>query len=174
MTIRLATINDIPDIVEIYDELIFLEEKGSGKTGWIRGVYPTIDTAYDALRENSLFVGFENETIVGSAIINKIQPDIYKNANWITSASDNEVMVLHTLSISSAFSGKGYGKDFVHFYENYALMNGCNLLRIDTNVINTPAINLYTTLGYKNIETLSCTYNNLENVEIVLFEKALL
>ena len=86
MTIRLATINDIPDIVKIYDELISLEEKGSCKTG------------------------------------------------WITSASDNEVMVLHTLSISSAFSSKGYGKDFVHFYENYALMNGCNLLRIDTNV----------------------------------------
>ncbi len=113
--------------------MISLEEKGSGKTGWIRGIYPTIDTAYDALKENSLFVGFENETIVGSAIINKIQPDIYKNANWITSASDNEVMVLHTLSI-----------------------------------------NLYTSLGYKNIETLSCTYNNLKNIEIVLFEKALL
>lgn len=133
MTIRSATINDIPDIVKIYDGLISLEEKGSGKTGWIRGIYPTIDTAYDALKENSLFVGFENETIVGSAIINKIQPDIYKNANWITSASDNEVMVLHTLSI-----------------------------------------NLYTSLGYKNIETLSCTYNNLKNIEIVLFEKALL
>ena len=133
MTIRSATINDIPDIVRIYDGLISLEEIGSGKTGWIRGIYPTIDTAYDALKENSLFVGFENETIVGSAIINKIQPDIYKNANWITSASDNEVMVLHTLSI-----------------------------------------NLYTSLGYKNIETLSCTYNNLKNIEIVLFEKALL
>ena len=133
MTIRSATINDIPDIVKIYDGLISLEEKGSGKTGWIRGIYPTIDTAYDALKENSLFVSFENETIVGSAIINKIQPDIYKNANWITSASDNEVMVLHTLSI-----------------------------------------NLYTSLGYKNIETLSCTYNNLKNIEIVLFEKALL
>ena len=133
MTIRSATINDIPDIVRIYDGLISLEEIGSGKTGWIRGIYPTIDTAYDALKENSLFVGFENETIVGSARINKIQPDIYKIANWITSASDNEVMVLHTLSI-----------------------------------------NLYTSLGYKNIETLSCTYNNLKNIEIVLFEKALL
>ena len=107
MKIRLATINDIPGIVSIYDELISIEEKGNGKTGWIRGIYPTKDTACDALKKGNLFVSIENETIVGSAIINKIQPDIYRNASWITSASDDEVMVLHTLSISPAFSGKG-------------------------------------------------------------------
>lgn len=37
MKIRSATINDIPDIINIYDELISIEEKGAGKTGWIRG-----------------------------------------------------------------------------------------------------------------------------------------
>ena len=73
-----------------------------------------------------------------------------------------------SLSISPAFSGKGYGKDFVHFYEDYALAHGCNLLRIDTNVINTPAISLYKSLGYIDVGTLSCTYNDLENIEIIL------
>lgn len=173
MKIVPATKNDIPDIVNIYDELIFIEEEGAGKTGWIRGIYPTKDIAYDALKAETLFVGKENGNIVGSAIINKIQPDIYKNASWITSASCDEIMVLHTLSISPAFSGKGYGKDFVNFYENYALSSGCSLLRIDTNIINTPAISLYKSLDYIDIGTLSCTYNGLKKVEIILFEKQL-
>lgn len=49
MKIRSATINDIPDIINIYDEQISIEEKGAGKTGWIRGIYPTKDNARDAL-----------------------------------------------------------------------------------------------------------------------------
>lgn len=75
-----------------------------------QGIYPTKDNARDALDAETLFVGTEDETIVGSAIINKIQPDIYRKASWITSASDDEVMVLHTLSISPAFQAKAMAK----------------------------------------------------------------
>ena len=42
--------------------------------------------------------------------------------------------MLHTLVIDPEVSGRGYGKQFVAFYEEYARENGCKVLRMDTNL----------------------------------------
>ena len=47
--IRKATAADIPAVTAIYDALLDREEQGLLTTGWTRGVYPTEQTARDAL-----------------------------------------------------------------------------------------------------------------------------
>lgn len=170
--IRKATENDLQAVNAIYDDIHAAEEHGIASIGWIRGVYPTIDTAELALKNNELFVFVEEDgQIVGAAIINQKQVDSYRNGNWSYDAPDNEVMVLHTLVISPKASGKGYGKAFVKFYEKYALAHNCHYLRIDTNARNYTARTMYKNLGYQEIGIVPTTFNGIEGVQLVLLEK---
>lgn len=173
MIIRKATQNDIDDINKIYNKIHYLEEKGLVTIGWIKDVYPTIKTAKEALTRDDLFVIEDEGTVVASAIINQIQVNEYKNANWKYDTKENEVMVLHCLVADPNKSGKGYGKEFVSFYENYAKKHNCLELRMDTNARNTKARALYKKLDYQEIDIVDCTFNGIPNVKLVCLEKYL-
>ena len=49
MLVRKAVPADIPAVTAIYGALLDREERGELSTGWTRGVYPTEQTALDAL-----------------------------------------------------------------------------------------------------------------------------
>lgn len=174
MIIRKAKAGDIDAIENIYNK-IFSKEEESGKvtTGWERGIYPRRETAEAALKRNDMFVIEDEGSIVGSGVINKDQLDVYEKGKWKFAAKDSEVMVLHTLAIDPDKGGMGYGKRFVDFYENYARENGCKYLRMDTNERNKPARSLYKSLAFDEIDCLSCIFNGLEGVNLILFEKKL-
>ncbi|MDO5344694.1 MAG: GNAT family N-acetyltransferase [Lachnospiraceae bacterium] len=173
MRIRNATNKDLPAVAAIYDEIHTEEENGRACTGWIRGIYPTADTAKCALQREDLFVQEENGEIVGAAIINQQQVDVYRDGHWEYEVPDRDVMVLHTLVISPKASQKGYGRKFAAFYEQYALSHGCHFLRIDTNAINQPARALYKKLGYHEVGIVPTVFNGIEGVQLVLLEKNL-
>ena len=171
--IRKALESDIPAVAAIYDKLHTEEEAGRATIGWIRGVYPTEDTARQALSRGDLFVQEDGGAIVGAAIINQTQVDAYYGGPWQYAAEDNEVMVLHTLVIDPDAAGKGYGKRFVAFYEDYAIQNGCKVLRMDTNSRNLRARAMYAKLGYREAGIVPCVFNGIAGVGLVLLEKML-
>lgn len=174
MIIRRATTSDIDAIENLYNKILSKEEE-SGKvtTGWERGIYPRRETAETALEKEEIFVIEDEGDLVGAGIINKEQVDVYEKAKWKFSAEDSEVMVLHTLVIDPDKSGRGYGKNFVDFYEDYAREKGCKYLRMDTNEKNKPARSLYKKLGFEEIDCIPCLFNGLEGVNLILFEKKL-
>ncbi len=172
MLFRKATAADLDGVELLFDEVMTLEEK-EPSIGWIRGVYPTRATAESALQQEDLFVQEEAGALVGAAVINQLQVDVYAHAPWGYPAADEEVMVLHTLCISPRTRGKGYGKAFAQFYEDYALQKGCPYLRIDTNARNFKARAMYKKLGYQEIAIVPCTFNGIEGVQLVLLEKCL-
>ena len=174
MTFRLAAEADIPAIAEIYSDVHTSEEEGRAVIGWIRDVYPTEETARQALYRGDLFVGIDNGKIFGAAIINRTQVDAYADGDWAYKAPESQVMALHTLVISPKISGKGYGKKFVKFYEEYALKNGCPYLRMDTNARNLRARTMYKKLGYQEIGIVPCVFNEIKGVQLVLLEKKLI
>ena len=172
--IRKANMNDIHKIVEIYDKILSNEEKGLTTIGWIRGVYPSINSANEALKRGDLFV-YENEEkiIQASAVINQSQVDVYIKGNWKSKVPDDKVMVLHTLTVDPSVSHKGIGKKFVEFYENYAKNNNCTELRMDTNEKNLIARKFYKKVGYTEVGIVKTVFNNIPNVNLVLLEKVL-
>ncbi len=170
---RKANEKDIFRVSEIYEEIHTLEEQGITSIGWIRGVYPTFDTAKNAFFKGELFIAENSGKIIGAAIINKKQMDSYKEGSWQYEASDEEVMVLHTLVISQKEAKKGFGTEFVGFYEKYAETSGCKYLRMDTNAKNKRARALYKKLGYTEIGIVDCVFNGIEGVKLVLLEKKL-
>lgn len=170
-TIRKAVNADIDFINEIYENVHLAHEKGLLYTGWVRGVYPTKKTAEDALLRKDLFVGIHEGKIVGTAIINKSQHDIYKKASWQYDFPDGEIMVLHTLVIDPNVKGKGFGSEFVKYYEEYAKKNGCRCLRIDTNELNNNARKFYKKAGYTERGIFPYVFNGIEGVKLVMLEK---
>ncbi len=174
--IRKGEEKDIDSIETIYDKILEREEKGLASIGWRRGVYPTRETARQGVGRSDMYV-YEDEAthkILAAGVINKVQLPIYAEGKWDIEATDDEVMVLHTLVVDPESAGRGIGKAFLAFYEKEARDGGCKALRIDTQAKNVMARALYSKLGYKEIGILACDFfNGIGSIELVLLEKAL-
>ena len=157
----------------IYERIHAAERRGELAIGWDPAIYPVRATAEAALAREDLFVCEEGGEILASAIVNQRQVDSYAGAPWAFSASEDEVMVLHTLTVDPLQSGKGIGSAFVAFYEQYAVQHGCPVLRMDTNARNLRARALYRRLGYREAAIVPCTFNGIPGVQLVLLEKEL-
>ena len=171
--IRKASPSDIDAVSLIYSSIHDEEEAGRLTIGWERGVYPVRKTAEDALRRGDLFVMEDSGSIIGAAIINHIQPEAYREGKWARDDSDCRILVLHTLVIAPGVSGRGYGTEFVRFYEAYALSLGCTALRMDTNARNMAARQMYKRLGYCEIGIVPTAFNGIAGVDLVLLEKVI-
>lgn len=162
------------DAIEgIYSRIIDAQETGGSFVGWQRGVYPTRQTALDALKRGDLFVCVDGGQVVAAAIINRIQVPVYAEVGWLCPAEPDEVMVLHTLVVDPLRAGRGYGTAFVAFYEGYARQSGCPVLRMDTNEKNAAARRLYARLGYREAGIVPCVFNGIKGVGLVCLEKKL-
>lgn len=138
----------------------------------IAAIYERIHDEEAALARGELYVEEAAGRVTGAAILNHQQVDVYTGAPWQIAAADDEVLVMHTLTIDPAAKGRGLGTAFAAFYERRARELGCTALRIDTNKRNTPALSLYRKLGYSEIDIVPCQFNGIDGVELVLLEKA--
>ncbi len=173
MSVRKAEERDLDQIARIYDAIHDEEEAGRAVIGWDRKIYPTLETAQAALQRGDLYVLEQNGVIAGAAVINQIQVDSYRDGNWNYEAEPGRVMVLHTLVIDPQLGGHGLGREFVSFYESYALSMGCPYLRMDTNERNHRARAMYRSLGYREAGIVPCVFNGIRGVGLVLLEKYL-
>ena len=171
--IRPATLQDLDAIDAIYQDIHTGEEAGRTTIGWVRSVYPTRTTAEASIRAGDMFVLEEDGQIVAAARINQEQVPEYANCPWAADAPPERVMVLHTLVVSPAHSGKGYGSRFVAYYEDYARAHDCPYLRMDTNARNQAARALYARLGYQEPGIVDCVFNGIPGVQLVCLEKTL-
>lgn len=73
---------------------------------WPRGIYPTEESAQEAMDKKELYVLKENQIIIGSVILNHDQDLGYENVDWQVAAKEDEVMVVHTLAIDPRLKGK--------------------------------------------------------------------
>jgi GNAT superfamily N-acetyltransferase len=171
--IRKAKASDIDKIALIYEGINDLEEAGKLSTGWIRGVYPTRETAKRAAEKDEMFVyEDENGDVAASAVINNFQDGVYEKCkNWSVKAPKDKIMVIHTLTVDQKCASKGVGRAFIEFYEKYAKEKGCVALRLDTNEKNERARAFYNKLGYRETGVFPCEFNGIPNVNLVLFEK---
>ncbi len=169
--IRKAAEADIPAVNAIYDALLTREEQGQLSTGWTRGVYPTEQTARDALCAGTLYVMEEGGRIVAAAKIDQAQMAQYAQCAWRHDAPPEQVLVLHTLVVDPTAKGRGHGTAFVRFYEELGRESDRPYLRIDTNARNTPARILYAKLGYTEAGIVAGVFNGIPDVQLVCLEK---
>lgn len=147
--IRKGEEKDITRIVEIYDDFLDHEAKYGTKTNWIKGVYPTEKNARAGLETGTLYVGELDGEIVGSYILNHIQPKEYAKLEWEFPGEKEEIIVIHTLCLDIKHQGKGLGKAFVDFAIEHGRRTGCKAMRLDTYELNEPAAKLYRKMGFR-------------------------
>ena len=171
MIIRKATKEDLLGIELVYLGVHTACENGELVTGWVRDIYPTKAFAATALERRDLYILEDEGNILGTAIINQIQPEAYRGAKWRYDVADNNILVLKTLAIHPTVNRKGYGKSFMKYYEQLAADMGIKYLRLDTNQRNDKARAFYKKLGYKEIDIVPCDFNGIPDVHLVLLEK---
>lgn len=155
--IRKAILKDVNSIEDTYNEHFQYELNHTAFTVFKKGVYPTKDDAERAIYAGALFVYEENGTIVGSIIIDKVQPIEYATIPWKEKLSEDEVMVIHLLMVRPSMSGKGIASSLIKFATELAQKNSCRALRLDTGSQNIPALSLYQKNGFEIIASASCT-----------------
>ena len=177
LTFRKATSDDLDDIVRIYDKSHDAEEAGLTTTGWKRGIYPVRSVAEASLERGDMYVAeltdedHPDPWVIATGVINQIQVDVYADCDWIYKGPDDDVSVLHTLSVDPDARGRGAGPAFVRFWEDLAAEEGCSILRIDTNALNKRARRMYAGLGYIESGIVPTIFNGLKNVDLVMMEK---
>ena len=99
MLVRKAVPADIPAVTAIYGALLDREERGELSTGWTRGVYPTEQTALDALAAGTLYVLEDGGRVAAAAKLDQNQMAQYSQCTWRHDAPPEQVLVLHTLVV---------------------------------------------------------------------------
>lgn len=138
MLVRKAVPADIPAVTAIYERFWIVRSAAMLSTA-DRGVYPTEQTALDALAAGTLYVLEDGGRVAAAAKLDQNQMAQYSQCTWRHDAPPEQVLVLHTLVVDPTVKGKGYGTAFVAFYEQLARETDRPYLRIDTNARNTPA-----------------------------------
>lgn len=108
--IRIAKESDLPAVAAVYEAILDHEDAtGLHYTGWKRGAYPTADTARNIFNAGTLYVGVDEDgTVWGSMNLNGVQLPEYKNGGWSIPAEDDQVAVIHTLTIHPDRAGRAW------------------------------------------------------------------
>lgn len=168
--VEVATIDDIDEIENLYDDLNDYLETGVNYSGWKKGIYPVRETAIEGIKSNTLFIIRKNGSIAGCVVLNHEQDATYLEATWDIDAPCDKVMVVHTLSINPKYMKQGISKKLMKFVKEYSKNLGMKAIRLDVSVQNSPAIALYEKLGYTYIETIDLGLKNLDRVWFKLYE----
>ena len=124
--IRIAKESDLPAVAAVYEAILDHEDAtGLHYTGWKRGAYPTAETARSIFNAGTLYVGVDEDgAIWGSMNLNGVQLPEYKNGGWSIPAEDDQVAVIHTLTIHPDRAGQGLARQMVAFAEDTARSQG--------------------------------------------------
>ena len=142
--IRKANLNDVDGIMDIVNQIV-VEMKESNNTQWDEN-YPNSETFINDIKNDSLYVDEFEGDLIGFVCINDVQPDEYKEMNWI---SDEDALVIHRMGINPKYRRQGKAKNLIRYAENLAMDNGIMYLKTDTNSMNIKMYNLFKKCGFR-------------------------
>lgn len=153
LEIRLAKISDYEKIKELYYSVIDDMKDTLYDLGWEKDLYPSNQYIQQSIEDNQLYIGIDNEKIVSTMILNHHNNEEYKDVEWLVEASQEEVIVIHTLAVSPLFRSKGIAEKMVKDAIRLAEEKRYKALRLDVLKGNLPAMKLYEKVGFNHIDT---------------------
>lgn len=142
MKLRKATRDDLNNFEDILNRV--LEVGKVTGLNWTEN-YPRKIHFEEDLKNDELYVLEDNKEIIGAVCLND-KYDI--NYNKINFSYSKRALLIHRLMIDGKFSNKGYGKKMIREIEKFALDNGYDSIKLDTNEKNKIAQKLYFGSGY--------------------------
>lgn len=145
MILRLATMNDLPDIWKII-QFAIAQRKADGSDQWQNG-YPNEQSILADIHHQHGYVIEENGNILlYAAIIFGID----ENYNEIEGAwlNEEDYVVLHRVAIAEIAKGRGIAMHLFKEVETMAKTKNVLNIRVDTNYDNIPMLKLIDRLHY--------------------------
>ena len=128
----------------------------------------------DSVQKGTMYViEDDNGHVLSAAKIDQNQGEEYARAQWKHATPPERVLVMHTLVVDPAHEGHGLGHNFIHFYEERARSLGCLALRMDTNMRNVAAREMYAKMGFEEAGEVACSFNGIPGVTLMCLEKYL-
>jgi GNAT superfamily N-acetyltransferase len=143
MIIRLATLNDIPGIMQLIAEVV-PAMNAAGNFQW-DNTYPNPEVFKNDIAHNQLWVADLDGDIGGIAAITTDQDQEYSEVGWDINET---AIVTHRLAVSMRYRGQGIAAKLLQQAEQEAVSRGIKTLRIDTNTNNNATQQLFPKLGY--------------------------
>ena len=173
LTIKQATLDDFDNVIQFYCDLIYDMQDAEFKTAWKMGVYPTEQLLRDAIINQSLFIAGIGDILVGAMILNNDCANEYNNAKWGVEATKEEVKVVHLLAVSLAYQRKGIAKQMLSKAVELCKKDSIKAIRLDILHYNSPAENLYKSLGFQHVGTMKLFYEDTGLTDFNLYELVL-
>ncbi|AEU36408.1 GNAT family N-acetyltransferase [Granulicella mallensis] len=143
MQIRLATSDDIPNIMQIVRRVVPLM-RASGNLQW-DDRYPNPEVFAQDVQLSQLWVADVDGTLAGMAAITTDQSPEYAQVGWDI---HELAIVVHRIAVDPDFAGRGIAIALMQQAETVARERGIAKLRVDTNTQNQVTQRLFPKLGY--------------------------
>lgn len=167
LVIRKASAEDVVAMGEFYEDVCGYLQAHVNYPGWRKGIYPSQETAAEAVEEGSLYVAFKDGVIVGSMILRHRPETGYDTVNWKRELPYDKVLVIVTFAVHPDYSGQGIAGRMIEYAEELAGRQGIQSLRLDVVEDNIPAVRLYEKHGF---EYMSIIDMGLEDIGLKWFK----
>ncbi|GAB4045127.1 GNAT family N-acetyltransferase [Spirosoma litoris] len=144
MTIRPATVSDIPALLNLLKNVIPLMHE-AGNFQW-DDQYPNATVFGNDITNEQLWVADIDGQLAGVAALTEDQEPEYAQVGFDL---NQRAIVTHRLAVDPAFRGQGVAVALLEQAEQLALERGIKFLRIDTNSENQSTQKLFPKLGYQ-------------------------
>lgn len=144
MIIRLATLTDIPQIMNLVADVVPIMI-AAGNFQWNKD-YPNVEVFTKDIELNQLWVTEIDNDIAGISAITTDQDDEYADAGLDIKET---AIVTHRLAVNIHYQGHGVAAALLWQAETEAINRQIKTLRVDTNTENQATQRLFPKLGYK-------------------------
>lgn len=167
-----AASNEFESIRAFYWDLIdSMRQDGKGDNiGWKKGIYPTDEFLKDSLADGTLFTLKDENELCGCVILNSTANEGYNGIKWSKALADSEILIPHALAVTPHRQGQGIGKCFMAKIFDFARESGKKAMRLDILATNTAAEKLYTSVGFRFVETKKLFYEDTGLTAYKMFE----
>lgn len=143
MTIRLATLADLPNLLALLKRVVPLMHE-TGNFQWDEH-YPNAMVFSQDIEKGQLWIAEIDEQLAGVAALTEDQEPEYAQVGFDLT---QRAVVTHRLAVDPAFRGQGVAAALLTQAEQLARERGLAFLRIDTNSENQSTQKLFPKLGY--------------------------
>jgi GNAT superfamily N-acetyltransferase len=144
MRMRLATIDEVPAIMEIVRGVVPVM-RAAGNLQWSED-YPNPEVFLEDIARDQLWVAEVDGRVAGVVALTTDQAPEYADVGWDIS---EPAIVVHRLAVSPEFQGRGVAIALMEQAEAVARVRGIAQVRVDTNTQNQVTQRLLPKLGYR-------------------------
>ncbi len=153
MTLRLATADDIPALLNLLTRIIPIMHE-SGNFQWDEH-YPNATVFGQDIAKQQLWLALIDGAIAGLAALTEDQEPEYAQVGFDL---NERAIVTHRLAVDPAFRGQGVAVALLNKAEQLAHERGIRFLRVDTNSENQITQRLFPKLGYRYAGDISLSF----------------